>query len=77
GLEVTVKNAGTAHALLSNPSIQITADAGIAPIVFSGDAAAGIEGQNILALPERTFFVYRDTAVTGTTYATSIAAEIE
>lgn len=77
GLMVTVKNEGTKHALLSNPQIRIKQSSGLAPQEFSGDSASGIDGQNILALSERTFFVPWEAAVTGATYEGDFNAEIE
>jgi len=77
GLQVTVKNEGTKHALLSNPIIRIIESSGSAPREFSGEAAAGIDGQNILALSERTFFVPWEAAVMGATYEGAFNAEIE
>ena len=77
GLQVTVKNEGTKHALLSNPIIRINESSGSSPKEFSGEAAAGIDGQNILALSERTFFVPWEAAVMGATYEGAFDAEIE
>ncbi len=77
GLQVTVKNEGTKHALLSNPMIRINESSGSTPREFSGEAAAGIDGQNILALSERTFFVPWEAAVIGATYEGAFDAEIE
>ena len=77
GLNVKVKNEGTKHALLSNPLIRINQSSGSAPIEFSGDAAAEIDGQNILAQSERTFFMPWEAAVLGATYEGSFNAEIE
>jgi len=77
GLLVTVKNEGTKHALLSSPLIRINQSSGIAPLEFAGDSMVGIDGQNLLALSERTFFVPWDAAVTGATYEGAFNAEIE
>ena len=77
GLTVTVKNAGTRHALLSNPKLSVTPSPGAAALEFSGDALSAIDGQNILAQSERTFFVPWDAAVAGTTYEGAFNAEIE
>jgi fimbrial chaperone protein len=77
GLQVTVKNEGTKHALLSNPIIRISESSGASPREFSGEAAAGIDGQNILALSERTFFVPWEAAVMGATYEGVFDAELE
>jgi len=75
GVDVTVKNEGTRHALISNPMIKLRQ--GISSLEFTGDAAAGIDGQNILALSERTFFLPWEAAVTGATYEGAFDAEIE
>jgi len=77
GLIVTVRNAGTKHALISNPLIRINQSSGTAPLEIAGESLAGIDGQNLLALSERTFFVPWDTAVTGATYEGAFNAEIE
>jgi fimbrial chaperone protein len=75
GLRVTVKNEGTKHALISNPVLRIKQNS--AKVEFSGEAAAGIDGQNILALSERSFFVPWEAAVMGATYEGGFDAEIE
>jgi len=75
GLEVTVKNDGTRHALIANPILKI--NQGGSMLEFVGDAAGAIDGQNILAQSERTFFVPWEAAVTGATYEGSFDAEIE
>ena len=77
GLQVTVKNIGTKHALLSNPLLKIIQAGGNAPLEFSGGTTAAVDGQNILALSERTFFVPWEAAVVGMNYTGSFTAEIE
>jgi len=77
GLQVTVKNTGTRHALLANPKAKIIQVSGVAPLEFSGEAMAAIDGQNILALSERSFFMPWDAAEVGTNYSGSFEAEIE
>jgi fimbrial chaperone protein len=77
GLLVTVKNEGTKHALLSNPVIRIKQGSGLEQKEFTGDSAGGIDGQNILALSERTFFVPWELAAIGATYEGGFDAEIE
>lgn len=75
GLEVTVKNDGTRHALIANPILKVSQGASM--LEFTGDATGAIDGQNILAQSERTFFVPWEAAVTGATYEGSFDAEIE
>lgn len=77
GLQVTVKNDGTKHALLYNPILRIFPASGMAPLEFTGDSLAGIDGQNLLARSERSFFVPWEAAVTGTSYEGAFDAEIE
>jgi len=77
GLQIKVKNTGTAHALVSNPKITINQGGGAAAVEFSGEAASGIDGQNLLANSERIIFVPWDAAVTGTTYSGSVSVEME
>lgn len=77
GLQITVKNSGTAHALLSNTKITINPGAGASSVEFAGDAVSAIEGQNLLALSERVIFVPWDGAITGKRYTGSILADIE
>jgi fimbrial chaperone protein len=77
GLTVTVKNEGTKHALLSNPTIRINTQANSSPIEFSGDSMKEINGQNILAASQRTFFVPWAQAAVGVTYEGTFSAEIE
>lgn len=77
GLMVTVKNTGTKHALISNPLMRINQSSGTAPLEIAGDSMTGIDGQNLLAQSERTFFVPWDAAVTGATYEGAFNAEIE
>ena len=76
GIEVTVKNEGTRHALISNPIIRIQRGEA-SSLEFSGEAAGGIDGQNILALSERKIFLPWDAAVTGVSYEGAFDAEIE
>ena len=75
GLEVTVKNEGSKHALIANPIITVSNSG--SEVQISGEAAAALDGQNILALSERVVFVPWAAAVEGTSYTGSIAAEIE
>jgi fimbrial chaperone protein len=75
GLRVTVKNEGTKHALISNPVLSVKQNS--MKVEFSGEAAAGIDGQNILAFSERSFFVPWEAAVMGATYEGDFDAEIE
>jgi len=77
GIEVTVKNEGTKHALIANPMIRITQGFGLSPLEFTGTSASAIDGQNILAMSVRTFFMPWDAAMTGATYEGAIDAEIE
>ena len=77
GLMVTVKNVGTRHALLSNPTLSVKAGSSAAAQEISGEALSAIDGQNILAQSERTFFVPWDAAAAGTAYEGSFDAEIE
>ena len=76
GIDVTVKNEGTRHALISNPIIRIQRGEA-SSLEFSGEAAGGIDGQNILALSERKIFLPWDAAVTGVSYEGAFDAEIE
>jgi fimbrial chaperone protein len=75
GIEVTVKNEGSGHALISNPIIKIN-DNGT-DVELAGAAVQALDGQNILALSERVVFVPWAAAVNGASYAGSIAAEID
>jgi fimbrial chaperone protein len=75
GLEVTVKNEGTRHALIANPVIKISNSG--SEVEISGDAVSALEGQNILALSERVVFIPWAAAAVGTSYAGSVVAEIE
>ncbi len=75
GLEVTVKNEGTQHALIANPVIKISNSG--SEVEISGDAVSALEGQNILALSERVVFIPWAAAAVGTSYAGSVVAEIE
>jgi len=77
GLEVTVRNEGTKHALIANPVIRVTQGSGLPTLEFIGTPVSAIDGQNILALSVRTFFVPWEAAVTGTTYEGAFDAEIE
>lgn len=77
GLMVTVKNVGTRHALLSNPKLSVKTGSVAAAQEISGEAMSAIDGQNILAQSERTFFVPWDAASAGTAYEGAFDAEIE
>lgn len=77
GLEITIKNEGTRHALLSNALIRITQSSGSLPVEISGTQLSEIEGQNILALSTRRFFVPWEPAAMGATYEGAFDAEIE
>jgi len=75
GLDLTIKNEGTQHALISNPIIKVNNNG--SGIEFSGEAAGALDGQNILALSERIVFVPWSVAVIGTSYEGSIVAELD
>ncbi len=75
GLDLTVKNEGTQHALISNPIIKMNSNG--SDIEFSGEAVGALDGQNILALSERIVFVPWSAAVIGTSYEGSIVAELD
>lgn len=75
GLEITVKNEGTRHALISNPAIKIHNNG--VDIELAGEAAAELDGKNILALSERVAFLPWAAAAIGASYEGSIAAEID
>ncbi len=78
GINVTISNEGTRHALLSNPTVRLQDSANSAmPIVIAGEAAAPIDGQNLLPASERLFFIPWDTAILGTQYTGTFDAEIE
>jgi len=77
GLNVTLKNDGTKHALISNPVIKINQPAGMPALEFIGESASAIDGQNILAKSIRTFFVPWEAAVNGAAYEGAFDAEIE
>ena len=77
GLEITLKNDGTRHSLLSHSLIRITQSSGFIPVEFSGDALASIDGQNILARSTRIFFVPWSSAEMGATYEGAFSAEYE
>jgi fimbrial chaperone protein len=75
GIEVTVKNDGTKHALIANPAIKINNNG--SELELSGEAVSALDGQNILALSERIVFVPWSAAGTGASYEGSILAEID
>jgi len=77
GLTVTLKNEGTRHALLSDSLIRITQSSGSSAVEISGTALTEIEGQNILALSARNFFVPWEPAVMGAAYEGTFDATIE
>lgn len=78
GFSVLLKNEGTRHALLSNPTLRIKeSDSSAMPIVISGDAASAFEGQNLLPASSRAFFIPWESAVLGATYTGTFDAEIE
>jgi fimbrial chaperone protein len=77
GIEITLKNDGTKHALISNPVIKINQAAGLSVLEFIGEPASAIDGQNILAKSTRTFFVPWDSAISGVTYEGAFDAEID
>jgi fimbrial chaperone protein len=77
GLDVTLKNDGTKHALVSNPVIRINQAAGMPALEFTGEAASAIDGQNILAKSVRNFFVPWDAAVQGAAYEGTFDAEFD
>lgn len=78
GYTVTLKNEGSRHALLSNPTLQIQdSNSSNMPIAITGDAALAIEGQNLLPSSSRSFFIPWESAVVGTTYTGTFDAEIE
>jgi len=77
GIDITVKNDGTQHALISNPVIRISQGAGLSALEFTGDSASAIDGQNILAKSARTFFVPWEAAVNGVVYEGTFDAEID
>jgi P pilus assembly chaperone PapD len=76
GLIVILKNEGTRHALLYDSLINVTQ--GSEPsATISGIPVSEIDGQNILALSERKFFIPWEQAVMGAAYSGSIDARIE
>ena len=75
GLEVTVKNVGTGHALISNPIINIDNNGSV--VALAGEAMQALDGQNILAVSERVVFVPWTAAILGSTYTGSITAELD
>ncbi len=77
GIEITLKNEGNRHALLYNTLIRITQSSGSPPLEISGEPLSEIEGQNILALSTRKFFVPWEPAVMGATYEGAFSAEFE
>ena len=77
GLEVTLKNDGTKHALISNPVIKINQGAGVPALEFAGEAASEIDGKNILAKSTRMFFVPWEAAITGAAYEGAFDAELD
>jgi len=77
GLLVTLRNLGTKHALIANPIVRIGQGGSAAAVEFTGDTVGGIDGQNILALSDRRFFMPWDLAVIGTAYEGSFDAEID
>lgn len=76
GLLVTVKNEGGKHALVVNPSIRLERESSV-PVDLSGEAMTELNGQNLLALSERVFFVPWESAAQGVAYTGTLAAEIE
>jgi len=77
GINITVKNDGTQHALISNPVIRINQAAGLSALEFTGESASAIDGQNILAKSARTFFVPWEAAVNGVAYEGTFNAELD
>jgi len=77
GLSVTIKNEGNKHALLFNPLLRIRPNSGSPYTDLSGDPVKEIEGQNILALSTRSFFVPWESAVLGAAYEGAFSAELE
>lgn len=78
GINVTISNEGTRHALLSNPTLRLQDSANTAmPIVISGEAVAPIDGQNLLPASQRLFFIHWDAAIPGVKYTGTFDAEIE
>jgi fimbrial chaperone protein len=77
GIDVTVKNEGTRHALIANPVIKINQAGGLSALEFTGESASAIDGQNILAKSARTFFVPWEAAVNGTAYEGTFNAELD
>jgi fimbrial chaperone protein len=75
GIELTVKNEGTQHALISNPIVKINNNGSDVELV--GEAAQALDGQNILALSERVVFVPWAAAVIGASYTGSINVEFD
>jgi fimbrial chaperone protein len=75
GLEVTVKNEGTGHALISNSIIKIDNNGSV--VTLAGEAMQALDGQNILAVSERVVFVPWAAAILGSTYTGSITAELD
>lgn len=77
GLEITLKNDGTRHALISNPVIRINQAAGLPALEFAGEPASEIDGKNILSKSTRVFFVPWEAAVTGVAYEGTFDAELD
>lgn len=75
GLSVTVRNAGDLHGLISTSVLKIQTPQ--ATVEFSGDVMREIEGQNLLALSERRFFVPWEGVVEGAQYQGTFEAVIE
>lgn len=77
GIAVVLKNSGTRHALMSEATLKIQETASSLPLSLTGQAVQAFEGQNILPLTTRAFFVPYEAAIVGTAYLASYEATIE
>lgn len=77
GLEVTLINEGSKHTLLFKPQIQIKQSLGFLPVEIKDEPMSEFEGQNLLALSKRIFFIPWEPAILGETYEGSFYAEYE
>jgi fimbrial chaperone protein len=77
GLKVSLKNEGTKHALLFKSLLRIKQSTGSVLVELKGDPMSEFEGQNLLAMSKRVFFVPWEPAVVGATYEGVFSAEYE
>lgn len=77
GLSISIRNNGTRHTHLFNTFIRIRQDPASPLTEIAGEAMSEIEGQNVLAMSSRSFFIPWPSAVPGLMYEGTFNAEIE